>query len=530
MKKFCFVFSVLLFSASAFAQHYFLKTYGGAGAYSDFAAIIKTADGGFAATGYTELNGAKGEVLLVKLDATGNIQWSKTYGTDSVDAGAALQQMPDGGFAIAGYTYGSPNDVAYDDGLLIRTNANGNLLWSKAFGGNDYDEFAALTLQDSMLVASGNTSSFGTGLEAGLITRTDASGNLDWAVAASQNLFQAYQAVIKTSDGNYLAAGQTLKSGSLSFDPFIVNYNNDGSVLWSKRFGITGGQVIYAIAEAKDGGYVFTGTSPASVANSSPEILIAKIAHDGTFEWAKTFGSPFYDRAQSIVINSDSSITVAGHTRIDTATNRDVVSAISVTGSGVFKWSKILADTTAGSHVTAMCSGAANSFAMAGYTYVGQTYGAGFVRYTNMDASTPSCNQYNVSFTQSSLTATDSVGVNEASGGTMNNIVLNQANVNLTIDTVCDSLVIISAVEKIEKNNSMMLFPNPSTTQLNIVFNDFAVVQQVNIFDVAGKILFSTPKINSSLLTVDVRNFAPGIYLVRTETENGWLTKKFLKE
>ena len=80
-------------------------TYGG-GAYDTSTSIIKTGDGGYALAGYTKSSGAGDyDFWLVKTDATGNMVWSKTYGGTGDDRAYSLVQTGDGGYALAGNTY-----------------------------------------------------------------------------------------------------------------------------------------------------------------------------------------------------------------------------------------------------------------------------------------------------------------------------------------------------------------------------------------------------------------------------------------
>jgi len=68
--------------------------------------LIQTSDGGYAIAGYTYSFSAGGrDVYVIKLDANGNLQWTKTIGGTDWDVGHSLIQTSDGGYAIAGETY-----------------------------------------------------------------------------------------------------------------------------------------------------------------------------------------------------------------------------------------------------------------------------------------------------------------------------------------------------------------------------------------------------------------------------------------
>jgi hypothetical protein len=112
------------------------QTYGGA--IDEGRDVIRTDDGGYAIAGYTGSVAADSDdVYLVKTDGQGNLEWQKTYGGTGDDFGRSLVQTVDGGYAIAGstYSFGLGNADVY----LVKTDAQGNLLWNKTYGGTNYD-------------------------------------------------------------------------------------------------------------------------------------------------------------------------------------------------------------------------------------------------------------------------------------------------------------------------------------------------------------------------------------------------------
>ncbi|MFZ8835347.1 MAG: hypothetical protein ACO2O5_14320, partial [Candidatus Caldipriscus sp.] len=115
----------------------FAKTYGGA--YNNEATSVQqTSDGGYIVAGGTNSFGAGSyDIFLIKTDANGNIIWAKTYGGTDNDWAYSVQQTSDGGYIVAGSTY-SFGAGSYDI-FLIKTDANGNIIWAKTYGGTDWD-------------------------------------------------------------------------------------------------------------------------------------------------------------------------------------------------------------------------------------------------------------------------------------------------------------------------------------------------------------------------------------------------------
>ena len=101
--------------------------------------VINTADGGYAFCGYSTSNSAgSDDAYFLKMDAIGNVLWSKTWGGTGKDRAQDIVQTADGGFAIAGYTT-SPT-AAYYDAFLIRTNGSGDTIWTRRFGTSGFDD------------------------------------------------------------------------------------------------------------------------------------------------------------------------------------------------------------------------------------------------------------------------------------------------------------------------------------------------------------------------------------------------------
>ncbi|MDD1728055.1 MAG: hypothetical protein LUQ50_03165, partial [Methanospirillum sp.] len=126
------------------------KTYGGSGD-EDARMVIHTDDGGFLFAGYT--NSTNGDVAgnhgdydawIVKINATGTINWQKTYGGSGDDDAEAVIRTTDGGYLVSGYTNSNDGNVTGNhggyDAWIIKIDATGNLKWQKTVGGTGDDD------------------------------------------------------------------------------------------------------------------------------------------------------------------------------------------------------------------------------------------------------------------------------------------------------------------------------------------------------------------------------------------------------
>ena len=155
-------------------------TFGGTG-YEYAYSVQQTTDGGYIIIGGTESFGAgERDVYLIKTDENGDSLWTKTIGGAFSDEGKSVQQTTDGGYIISGDTQSSGNGG--EDVYLIKTDVNGIEQWSKTFGGADQDgSFSVQQTIDGGYIIAGYTSSFGNGAFDIYLIKTDQNGIEQWS-------------------------------------------------------------------------------------------------------------------------------------------------------------------------------------------------------------------------------------------------------------------------------------------------------------------------------------------------------------
>ena len=115
------------------------------------------------------------DVYLIRTDSIGDISWAKTYGGNSSDFGYSVRQTTDEGYIVAGYTesFGNAGDV-----YLLRTDSDGNLLWSQSYGGASNDRgWSVQQTTDGGYVIAGYSESFGVGDKDVYLIKTDEFGS-----------------------------------------------------------------------------------------------------------------------------------------------------------------------------------------------------------------------------------------------------------------------------------------------------------------------------------------------------------------
>jgi hypothetical protein len=151
--------------------------------------LIQTSDGGYAITGATKSFGAgEADVYVIKLDVNGNLQWTKTIGGKGWEAGQSLIQTSDGGYAIASSTtsFGSGEADVY----VVKLDANGNLQWTKTIGAkNEYlIKSSIIQISDGSYVIAGTTTSFGAGGRDVYVVKLDKNGDACCAVSQTSQI------------------------------------------------------------------------------------------------------------------------------------------------------------------------------------------------------------------------------------------------------------------------------------------------------------------------------------------------------
>ena len=207
----------------------FQRTYGGNG--TDVARSIQpTNDGGYIVAGYTTSFGAGlSDVYLMKIDSMGNKLWSRTYGGPNQDAGFSCAVMADGGFAIAGYTesFGAGSRDVY----LIRTDANGDTLWTKTFGGNEDERGYSIqrTSDDGLIIAG---ALYGSSYLAYII-RTNSAGDTLWTrLISSGRDRSSAEEICLSQDGGFAFIGLSSMVDFPRTGSFVMKIDSLGNRQW----------------------------------------------------------------------------------------------------------------------------------------------------------------------------------------------------------------------------------------------------------------------------------------------------------
>jgi predicted secreted protein len=207
------------------------KTYGGPELETTSAdPIQQTSDGGYVVCGRTASFGAGGEdVWVLKLDANGAIQWQKTYGGPEDDEAHAMRQTLDGGYVVAGFT--ESFGAGEDDIWVLKLDASGAVQWQKTFGGEKGDiTWSIYPTADGGSVVGGETYSFGVGDRDLWVLKLDANGALQWQKTYGGPGSDRAVSIRQTSDAGYVLAGATGSFGVGNSDLWVLKLDASGDI------------------------------------------------------------------------------------------------------------------------------------------------------------------------------------------------------------------------------------------------------------------------------------------------------------
>jgi hypothetical protein len=290
------------------------QTYGGVG--EDIAyALVQTDDGGYALAGYTSSFGAGSwDMWLVKTDASGNMQWNQTYGGVHADRAFDLVQTIDGGYAMAGDTesYGSGIGEYYDF-WLVKTDADGNAVWNRTYAGGTHDSAHSLIqTDDGGYALAGDAAYLGAGGADFWLVRTDADGNMLWNKTYGGAYHDWADALIQTDDDGYALTG-TYSTGWGEYYFWLVKADSLGNMEWNRTYERTYGANSHALVQTNDGGYALAGEIFLVKSGQwDPDFWLIKTDASGNAQWNQTYGGIWAESAYSVVQTDDGNCALAG--------------------------------------------------------------------------------------------------------------------------------------------------------------------------------------------------------------------------
>ncbi len=502
------------------AQVTFQKAFGGTGDDRVYS-VQQTSDGGYIIAGSTNIGGDY-DIYFIKTTAEGDTLWTKTYGGAIVDEAFSVQQTTDGGYIIVGVTQ-SPGP-GQSDVYLIKTTAIGDIMWTKKMGGTNEDlGWSVQQTTDGGYIITGWTQSFGAGYFDVYLIKTSENGNTLWTKTYGGTNFDEGKSVKQTVDGGYIIAGST---NSFNGGVYLVKTTANGDTLWTKTYGGTGSYDGYSVQQTNDGGYIITGQIE-NLGSGSWDIYLIKTTANGNTLWTKSFGGKGYDVGKSVSQTSDGGYIIAGLTNSFGAGGMDVY-LIKTTANGDNLWTKTFggAGNDWGNSVQQTKDG---GYIIGGFT---NSFGAGkedfYLIKTDANGNT-GCNQGNtLTITSDPATKQTSASTITTTPATISSTLATMIGSGGKITSLC---LPTGMSELLPNSENINIYPNPVQDNVNISLQQNSKAALIRIYNICGA-LVREALIKKGATIISVSELTNGLYLYQIADISGNIleTGKFMKK
>jgi len=313
--------------------------------------VLETSDGGFAITGWIANSNGDSDLWILRTNEIGDTLWTKRFsGESGDDAGYSIQSIDGNGFIISGEkeTFNAScrggskgwllcldenSDTLWTktyvdtsccislhcvrqvdqggfilcglngDGLVMRVNEFGDILWTKEFEGTGQAWSIEEATNGGWFIVTEHCWDV-------FLYKIDENGNLIWqrVVRGLNDPLSLSKSIQSTDDGGCIVAGM---SYSDSADVFLVKVNQKSQIVWDRNYNLEGNQEPFCIRKLPDGGYIVAGYSEI---NENKDALIIRFNEQGDIIWTKTLGGEYDDFAYAVEQTSDGGYIVTGGT------------------------------------------------------------------------------------------------------------------------------------------------------------------------------------------------------------------------
>jgi hypothetical protein len=490
-----------------------------------FTTMCLTRDGGFIEGGYS-ISGLSGEKTedfkggydywIVKLDKRGSIQWDKTIGGSQNDYLQVVLQSNDGGYLLGGYSWSpkfgdkSQDSRGAEDFWVVKLDSAGNKQWDKTIGGSLGDELTAMQqTSDGGYILGGFSSSSksgektqdGKGLLDFWIVKIDAIGNIQWDKTIGGSDYDQLSRIQQTTDGGYILGG--FSKSNISFDKtgnnrggntndyWLVKTDASGNIQWDKTIGGKKDDVLTAMQQTVDGGYIIGGWSASNISGEKTQASrggndywVVKTDASGNIQWDKTIGGNAGDNLNAMQQTGDGGYILAGFSGSENSGEKTEGSrgnydywVVKTNSTGTIEWDKTIGGSIEDFLVSIM-EVKKNQYLLGGYSQSGI----------------------------SGEKTENSRGLNDYW-----TVLLTYKPESKSLKTTPVAKSLHAAAENMA---SVHVYPNPATNILHIKNTGKA---SFNLSDQSGKILLTKTITNNG--SIDVSKLPTGVYfLVNTKT------------
>jgi hypothetical protein len=474
-----------------------------------------------------------------------NLTWIQNLGGSDNEEANRLLPTNDGGILLSGYSYSNDGMLSgnngWQDGWLIKTNANGHLEWQTTIGGNGADVIEAIEeVNDGYILAGWSSSTEvdfinSNGLEDGFIAKIDFKGNVQWIESFGGSSMDKLFDLEITEDGDIVAVGY-LMSPNVSMttyqhhgllDLWVVKLDQDGQLIWQNTYGGSDDDFAYAITTMSDGTFAIAGSSDSMDGqvggnNGEWDGWIINIDNDGKLLWSESFGHEGNDKIQEVIIyqneiyaigSSNSSSLPDHHGKYDAWVVHFSENGVLLDEFNYGSPGKDLIhgaiSTPNGIYVTGESE---NGYSRDGWII--QLDGMGEVLSSQLVGGSEADVLYDITYKGDDIYL---AGASASNDGDMNQ------NFGQT-DALFAKLGGESSV-----TDNIKAFPNPASNSITIVLDQIGI-ETITIYNALGQVTYSSMANNFFQEQVDITDWTPGYYTIEVKTNDEIRRTQFIKE
>ncbi len=309
--------------------------------YDEGSDIIRVPDGGYAFTGNTVTDDYVQKIVLYRTDRYGNPMWDrKIFGGSYLSSANRIIVLRDGGFAILGNTYAdTKHRIPVSNMYLVRTDAWGNTMWTKSYGGfSNETGYDLVETADRGLLLVGKTEDFEKERTDVIMIRTDHQGDTLWTRRYGGPGNDAAISVAATQNG-FVFAGYSrsfAQPGQAGLNILVAKVNQLGRITYPFTYGGAGNDSGVAITPAPAGGYYLLGTTT-DPATRIKNIFLTRIQEDiSAALWTKTIGGAVTHTASGFRVTPEGDVVITGTQEISDVNHAIFLIKIDAAGNEVF--------------------------------------------------------------------------------------------------------------------------------------------------------------------------------------------------
>ena len=530
MKKIIFTLLSFILSSSILSQDLPIEWQNTIGGFEtdEVYDAFQTTDGGYiiASSSWSGISGDKTEPLIgildywvIKLDATGVIEWQNTIGGTGGERLISIAQTNDGGYILGGYSSSNISGDKTEDAInntrdywVIKLNTSGIIEWQNTIGGNNFDLlFSISQTADGGYITGGYSASNISGDKTEnligerdyWVVKLNSSGTIEWQNTIGGTGDDRLRSIKQTTDGGYILGGYSTsnisgdktENSNGGSDYWVIKLDTFGVIEWQNTIGGNDNEELLSISLTNDGGYILGGHSFSNISgdktensNGGSDYWIIKLDTFGAIEWQNTIGGSDNEFLSSVIQTLDGGYFAGG-----------------------WSYSNISGDKTENSN------GSSDYWIIklddAGIIEIQNTIGGSESEVLNKVIQQTDGNFALVGWSASGISGDKT----EELIGATDIWIINVNNSTLGVD-------------ENEISNSFSMYPNPTDSFLTINSNG-QLINQISIFSITGKLIKQVSFENSETKkTIDVSLFTTGMYLVKIISNEKVVTKKFIKK